>query len=146
MQPLSREGAWGCAPSCVKFRRFSVRTAAIIDPLRVYKQVATTVQRAKDEGDLPLVGFEDVSPAASVPCAVVFLTVLAPNRAQVKDFVLAIQQPRKIIMLVKAGKPVDDTIAVLKSHMSVRRGAASEHGYAEGTLFPLACAAWRRVD
>ncbi|OQR89745.1 6-phosphogluconate dehydrogenase [Thraustotheca clavata] len=56
-------------------------------------KVDTTVQRAKDEGNLPLNGFKDV-----------------------KDFVLSIQRPRKIIILVMAGKPVDDTIQAIAQH------------------------------
>jgi len=57
-------------------------------------KVDTTVERAKAEGDLPLVGFKDP-----------------------KDFVLAIAKPRKIVMLVMAGKPVDATIAKLSEYM-----------------------------
>src|SRR5437763_7969539 len=30
-----------------------------------------------------------------------------------KDFVASIKRPRKVVMLVKAGKPVDDTIATV---------------------------------
>jgi 6-phosphogluconate dehydrogenase len=56
-------------------------------------KVDDAVARAKAEGDLPLVGFKDV-----------------------KEFVDAIAKPRAIIILVMAGKPVDDTI-------EVRRGA-----------------------
>jgi 6-phosphogluconate dehydrogenase len=36
---------------------------------------------------------------------------------QVKEFVEAIQKPRAIIMLVQAGKPVDDSIALLTQYM-----------------------------
>ncbi|CAM9425464.1 unnamed protein product, partial [Heterosigma akashiwo] len=57
-------------------------------------KVDTTVQRAKDEGDLPLKGFHEV-----------------------KDFIESLEKPRKVILLVMAGKPVDDTIAALKEHM-----------------------------
>ena len=58
-------------------------------------QVDKTVERAKAEGDLPLVGYKDVG-----------------------EFVASLQKPRRVIILVKAGKPVDDTIALLKEHMS----------------------------
>jgi 6-phosphogluconate dehydrogenase len=36
---------------------------------------------------------------------------------QAAEFVASIAKPRAIIMLVQAGKPVDDTIATLSSHM-----------------------------
>jgi len=57
-------------------------------------KVELTVNRAKAEGDLPIVGSE--SPA---------------------DFISKISKPRKVIILVQAGKPVDDTIATLTEHM-----------------------------
>lgn len=50
-------------------------------------KVDTTVERAKNEGNLPLTGYHDI-----------------------EDFVQSIERPRRIIMLVKAGKPVDATI------------------------------------
>lgn len=53
-------------------------------------KVGVTVQRAKDEGNLPLVGSTDM-----------------------RDFVSRLSKPRKVIILVMAGKPVDDTIALL---------------------------------
>lgn len=58
------------------------------------QKVAVTVQRAKDEGNLPLIGSTD--PA---------------------DFVSKLKSPRKIILLVMAGKPVDDTIATLSEYL-----------------------------
>lgn len=59
---------------------------------RSYSKTEKTVQRAKDEGlDGNLSGYENV-----------------------EDFVNALEKPRRIIMLVKAGKPVDDTIETLK--------------------------------
>jgi 6-phosphogluconate dehydrogenase len=62
------------------------------------ERIDVTVKRAKDEGDLPLEG-----------------------HAEVAAFVNSIKKPRRIIMLVMAGKPVDDTIALLAQHMeSVR--------------------------
>lgn len=57
-------------------------------------KVDATVQRAKDEGNLPLVGYKDM-----------------------KDFVASLARPRKIIILVVAGKPVDMTIAALSDFM-----------------------------
>ena len=52
-------------------------------------KVDDAVARAKAEGDLPLVGYKDVA-----------------------EFVAAIAKPRAIILLVMAGKPVDETIEV----------------------------------
>jgi len=57
---------------------------------RSQPKVDLTVQRAIDEGNLPLTGSRDA-----------------------QDFVKQLSKPRKIILLVQAGKPVDDTIAVL---------------------------------
>ena len=57
-------------------------------------KVQVTVQRAVDEGNLPLIG-------SSSP----------------EDFVSKLQTPRKIILLVMAGKPVDDTIATLAEYL-----------------------------
>ncbi|KAG7389996.1 hypothetical protein PHYPSEUDO_008958 [Phytophthora pseudosyringae] len=58
------------------------------------EKVDATVQRAKDEGNLPLVGFKEM-----------------------KDFVASLARPRKVIILVVAGKPVDLTIAALSEFM-----------------------------
>ncbi|KAL9242911.1 hypothetical protein vseg_016868 [Gypsophila vaccaria] len=67
-------------------------------PISVYNRssakVDDTVKRAKQEGELPLFG--QYSP---------------------RDFVLSIQRPRSIIILVKAGAPVDQTIAALTQYM-----------------------------
>eukprot|EP00253_Pinus_taeda_P027324 PITA_27324 len=52
------------------------------------------MERARDEGDLPLKGYYDP-----------------------KDFVLSIQKPRSVIILVKAGAPVDQTISTLSDYM-----------------------------
>jgi 6-phosphogluconate dehydrogenase len=49
-----------------------------------------TVARAKAEGDLPLRGFHDL-----------------------QEFLTSLERPRRVIILVKAGKPVDDTLARL---------------------------------
>ncbi|XP_057520952.1 6-phosphogluconate dehydrogenase, decarboxylating 2, chloroplastic [Amaranthus tricolor] len=67
-------------------------------PISVYNRTASktdeTLNRAKTEGDLPLFGH------------------YTPQ-----DFVLSIQRPRSIIILVKAGTPVDQTIQSLSSFM-----------------------------
>uniref|UniRef100_A0A0A9GCN5 Pdh1 n=1 Tax=Arundo donax TaxID=35708 RepID=A0A0A9GCN5_ARUDO len=67
-------------------------------PISVYNRTTSkvdeTVQRAKAEGNLPVYGFHD--PAS---------------------FVNSIQKPRVVIMLVKAGAPVDQTIATLSAHL-----------------------------
>jgi len=92
---------------------------------RSISKVEVTVNRAKEEGDLPLVGST---------CA--------------EEFVLKLSKPRKIILLVMAGKPVDETILTLSAFMepgdlivdggnewylnSVRRGAELEK---RGILF-----------
>ena len=57
-------------------------------------KVELTVNRAKEEGDLPLVGSTGV-----------------------EDFVSKLSKPRKIIILVMAGKPVDDTIAHFSQYL-----------------------------
>jgi 6-phosphogluconate dehydrogenase len=57
-------------------------------------KVDATVARAEAEGNLPLVGFKDI-----------------------KEFVHSLAKPRKVIILVVAGKPVDSTIAALAEHM-----------------------------
>jgi len=57
-------------------------------------KVDTTVERAKAEGDLPLVGAKDP-----------------------KEFVALLAKPRKIVILVQAGSPVDEAIALLSEHM-----------------------------
>lgn len=57
-------------------------------------KVDTTVERAKAEGDLPLIGKKDV-----------------------KEFVMELKRPRKIVILVQAGKPVDATIEQLSKHL-----------------------------
>ena len=61
---------------------------------RSASKVDDTVKRAAEEGAIPIHGFKDA-----------------------KDFVHAIAKPRAIIILVQAGKPVDDTIATLSQYM-----------------------------
>lgn len=67
-------------------------------PISVYNRTTSkvdeTLDRAHKEGDLPL--FAQYNP---------------------RDFVLSIQRPRSIIILVKAGAPVDQTIASLSEYM-----------------------------
>ena len=58
------------------------------------EKVDATVERAKQEGDLPLVGHKSI-----------------------QDFVGSLSKPRKVIILVVAGKPVDATIEALAEHM-----------------------------
>lgn len=57
-------------------------------------KVELTVKRAEDEGPLPLVG-----------------------STSAEDFISKLARPRKVVLLVMAGKPVDDTIATLSSYM-----------------------------
>lgn len=57
-------------------------------------KVDATLQRAKDEGNLPLVG------------------AYSPQ-----EFCAQLSKPRKIVILVQAGKPVDETIAALAEHL-----------------------------
>uniref|UniRef100_A0A7N1A397 6-phosphogluconate dehydrogenase, decarboxylating n=1 Tax=Kalanchoe fedtschenkoi TaxID=63787 RepID=A0A7N1A397_KALFE len=67
-------------------------------PISVYNRtsikVDETLVRAHQEGSLPLTGH------------------YTP-----RDFVLSIKRPRSVIILVKAGSPVDQTIAALTEHM-----------------------------
>jgi 6-phosphogluconate dehydrogenase len=61
---------------------------------RSYSKVEATVARAKEEGDLPLIGSTDA-----------------------KDLCSKLSKPRKVVILVQAGNPVDLTIAALSEHM-----------------------------
>ncbi|KAJ4974326.1 hypothetical protein NE237_007500 [Protea cynaroides] len=94
-QNLTRIGLAGLA---VMGQNLALNIAEKGFPISVYNRstnkVDETVERAKAEGDLPLFGFHD--PEA---------------------FVQSIQKPRVIIMLVKAGAPVDDTIKTLSVYM-----------------------------
>ena len=67
-------------------------------PISVYNRTTSKVdealERAHKEGNLPMIGH--YSP---------------------RDFVLSIRRPRSIIILVKAGNPVDQTIAALSDFM-----------------------------
>ena len=92
---LSEVGLYGLA---VMGQNFALNMAShgfsVCVGNRSPSKVDVTVQRAKDEGDLPLVGAYSV-----------------------EDFVKKLSKPRKVIILVMAGKPVDDTIAQLSEFM-----------------------------
>lgn len=72
------------------------------------------------EGGLPIFGFHEVRIGGGI-------AVLGPGRlgistpsdagSQASEFVAAIAKPRAVIILVQAGKPVDDTIATLAAFM-----------------------------
>lgn len=67
------------------------------------EKVDATIERAKSEGDLPLKGYKEP-----------------------KEFVESISKPRRIILLVQAGKAVDSTIAVLSEFMEVSYSGARD--------------------
>mmetsp|Transcript_5846 Transcript_5846/g.9023 ORF Transcript_5846/g.9023 Transcript_5846/m.9023 type:complete len:488 (-) Transcript_5846:236-1699(-) len=88
-------GLWGLA---VMGQNFALNMAShgfsVVVGNRSPAKVTTTVERAKAEGDLPLVGSTDV-----------------------QDFCSQLSKPRKVVILVQAGKPVDETIAKLTEFM-----------------------------
>lgn len=88
-------GLWGLA---VMGQNFALNMAShefkVVVGNRSPAKVDLTVQRAKDEGNLPLVGSTGH-----------------------EDFISQLSKPRKIVLLVMAGKPVDDTIAALAAHL-----------------------------
>ncbi|KAL2634351.1 hypothetical protein R1flu_005830 [Riccia fluitans] len=92
---LSRIGLAGLA---VMGQNLALNIAEKGFPISVYNRTASkvdeTVERAKAEGNLPLKGYHDP-----------------------KEFVHSIAKPRAIIILVKAGAPVDQTIATLSEHL-----------------------------
>jgi 6-phosphogluconate dehydrogenase len=92
---LSRIGLAGLA---VMGQNLALNVAEKGFPISVYNRTASrvdeTLERARDEGDLPLKGYYDP-----------------------KDFVLSIKKPRSVIILVKAGAPVDQTISTLSDYM-----------------------------
>ncbi|KAG0458223.1 hypothetical protein HPP92_023380 [Vanilla planifolia] len=92
---LSRIGLAGLA---VMGQNMALNIAEKGFPISVYNRTGSkvdeTVRRAASEGGLPVSGHR--TPA---------------------DFVLSIQRPRSIIILVKAGAPVDQTIASLSRYM-----------------------------
>ncbi|KAK8289633.1 hypothetical protein V6Z12_D07G204000 [Gossypium hirsutum] len=95
MAPPTRIGLAGLA---VMGQNLALNIAEKGFPISVYNRTTSkvdeTVERAKQEGDLPLFGFHDP-----------------------ESFVQSIQKPRVIIMLVKAGAPVDQTIKTLSAYM-----------------------------
>lgn len=92
---LSRIGLAGLA---VMGQNLALNIADKGFPISVYNRTTSkvdeTIDRAKQEGDLPLAGH--YSP---------------------RDFVLSIKRPRSVIILVKAGSPVDQTISALSEYM-----------------------------
>ena len=88
-------GLWGLA---VMGQNFALNMAehgfSVCVGNRSYAKVETTVARAKAEGNLP------ITPADSA-----------------KDFCAKLKKPRKIVILVQAGKPVDMTIESLAEHL-----------------------------
>ncbi|KAJ4775019.1 hypothetical protein LUZ62_059276 [Rhynchospora pubera] len=95
MAALTRIGLAGLA---VMGQNLALNIAEKGFPISVYNRTTSkvdeTVERARVEGNLPLYGFHD--PAS---------------------FIQSIQKPRVVIMLVKAGAPVDQTIQTLSAHM-----------------------------
>ncbi|XP_057814043.2 6-phosphogluconate dehydrogenase, decarboxylating 1 [Cryptomeria japonica] len=95
MAELSRIGLAGLA---VMGQNLALNIAEKGFPISVYnrspEKVDETVERAKLEGNLPVKGFHDA-----------------------KEFVHSIQKPRVIILLIKAGPPVDKSIETLAAHM-----------------------------
>ncbi|KAF3448655.1 hypothetical protein FNV43_RR09368 [Rhamnella rubrinervis] len=92
---LSRIGLAGLA---VMGQNLALNIAEKGFPISVYNRTTSkvdeTVDRAHNEGHLPLSG-----------------------QYNPRDFVLSLQRPRSVIILVKAGAPVDQTIAALSDHM-----------------------------
>ncbi|THG02595.1 hypothetical protein TEA_003150 [Camellia sinensis var. sinensis] len=92
---LSRIGLAGLA---VMGQNLALNIAEKGFPISVYNRTTSkvddTLDRAHREGLLPLTGH------------------YTP-----RDFVLSLRRPRSIIILVKAGSPVDQTIAALSAHM-----------------------------
>ncbi|KAI2490386.1 6-Phosphogluconate dehydrogenase [Fragilaria crotonensis] len=90
-------GLWGLA---VMGQNFALNMAEhgfkVVVGNRSYEKVTATVARAKDEGDLPIVG-------ANGP----------------EEFCSKLSKPRKIVILVQAGNPVDETIAKLSEFLEV---------------------------
>ncbi|KAL2906661.1 6-phosphogluconate dehydrogenase decarboxylating 1 [Bienertia sinuspersici] len=95
MAPPTRIGLAGLA---VMGQNLALNIAEKGFPISVYNRTTSkvdeTVERAKQEGNLPLYGFHDP-----------------------ESFVNSIQKPRVIIMLVKAGSPVDATIKTLSAYL-----------------------------
>mmetsp|Transcript_24406 Transcript_24406/g.56839 ORF Transcript_24406/g.56839 Transcript_24406/m.56839 type:complete len:488 (-) Transcript_24406:1379-2842(-) len=88
-------GLWGLA---VMGQNFALNMAEhgfkVVVGNRSYGKVEATVKRAESEGNLPIVG-----------------------AASPEEFCSLIAKPRKIVILVQAGKPVDDTIDKLSEYL-----------------------------
>mmetsp|Transcript_14228 Transcript_14228/g.40503 ORF Transcript_14228/g.40503 Transcript_14228/m.40503 type:complete len:488 (-) Transcript_14228:164-1627(-) len=88
-------GLWGLA---VMGQNFALNMAehgfSVCVGNRSHGKVEATVNRAKAEGDLPITGSDSHA-----------------------DFCSKLSKPRKIVILVQAGKPVDETIAQLSEHL-----------------------------
>mmetsp|Transcript_33147 Transcript_33147/g.78315 ORF Transcript_33147/g.78315 Transcript_33147/m.78315 type:complete len:1013 (+) Transcript_33147:171-3209(+) len=88
-------GLWGLA---VMGQNFALNMAShgfkVCVGNRSPGKVDTTVARAKKEGDLPLIGVKSA-----------------------EEFIARLSKPRKVVILVQAGKPVDETIKKLSSFM-----------------------------
>ncbi|KAG6399374.1 hypothetical protein SASPL_140853 [Salvia splendens] len=88
----------GLAGLAVMGQNFALNIAEKGFPISVYNRTTSkvdeTLDRAHREGQLPLTGHYNP-----------------------KDFVLSLQKPRSVIILVKAGAPVDQTIAALSAYM-----------------------------
>lgn len=88
----------GLVGLAVMGQNFALNIASKGFPISVHNRspgkIDATVERAKNEGDLPLRGYKDVA-----------------------DFVASLERPRRIVILVKAGKPVDATIDKLVPHL-----------------------------
>jgi 6-phosphogluconate dehydrogenase len=88
-------GLWGLA---VMGQNFALNMAShgfqVVVGNRSPSKVELTVERAKSEGNLPLIGSTGH-----------------------EDFIAKLKKPRKIVLLVMAGKPVDETIALLSQHL-----------------------------
>jgi len=94
-QELADIGLYGLA---VMGQNFALNMAShgfrVVVGNRSPSKVDATVERAKLEGDLPIVGSKSV-----------------------KEFVSRLSKPRKVVILVQAGKPVDETIEQLSMYM-----------------------------
>ena len=88
-------GLWGLA---VMGQNFALNMAShgfsVCVGNRSPAKVDLTVNRAIEEGNLPLIGAKDAA-----------------------TFVASLKRPRKVVLLVQAGKPVDETIAKLSAFM-----------------------------
>jgi 6-phosphogluconate dehydrogenase len=94
-EELSEIGLWGLA---VMGQNFALNMAShgfkVCVGNRSTAKVDATVARAKAEGNLPLVG-----------------------ASTAEEFVARLSKPRKVVILVQAGKPVDMTIDVLTKYL-----------------------------